>query len=63
MKKIEIIISTLSIIATGLFISGMVCFSGDNSILGGVLIAGGFVLECVTIYVSRKYGSDSSDKK
>ena len=63
MKKIEIIISTLSIIATGLFIGGMVCFSRDNSILGGVLIAGGFVLECVTIYVSRKYGSDSSDKK
>ena len=63
MKKIEMIISTLSIIATGLFIGGMVVISGDNSILGGVLIAGGFVLECVTIYVSRKYGSDSSDKK
>nr|MBQ8890490.1 hypothetical protein [Clostridia bacterium] len=63
MKKIEIIISVLSIIATALFIGGMVVISGDNSILGGVLIAGGFVLECVTIYVSRKGTESDADKK
>ena len=63
MKKIELIISVLSIIATALFIGGMVVISGDNSILGGVLIAGGFVLECVTIYVSRKDRESDADKK